>query len=27
MLNVYKEKRGVCERVAGTMQPLEEDQH
>src|ERR1700730_14206261 len=23
MLNVYKAKGGVCERVAGTMQPLE----
>ena len=27
MLNVYKAKGGVCERVAGTMQPLEEDAH
>jgi ketosteroid isomerase-like protein len=27
MLNVYKAKSGACERVAGTMQPLEEDQH
>jgi hypothetical protein len=27
MLNVYKAKGGVCERVAGTMQPLEEDEH
>ena len=26
MLNVYKAKGAVCERVAGTMQPLEEDQ-
>jgi hypothetical protein len=27
MLNVYKAKAGVCERVAGTMHPLDEDQH
>jgi hypothetical protein len=27
MLNVYKAKGGVCESVAGTMQPLEEDEH
>jgi ketosteroid isomerase-like protein len=27
MLNVYKAKGGVCERVAGTMQPLEENEH
>jgi hypothetical protein len=27
MLNVYRTKGGVCERVAGTMQPLEEDEH
>jgi hypothetical protein len=27
MLNVYKAKGGICERVAGTMQPLEEDEH
>jgi len=27
MLNVYKAKGTVCERVAGTMQPLEEDGH
>jgi len=27
MLNVYKARGGVCERVAGTMQPLEEDEH
>lgn len=27
MLNVYKAKGDVCERVAGTMQPLEEDEH
>lgn len=27
MLNVYKANGGVCERVAGTMQPLEEDEH
>lgn len=26
MLNVYKANGGVCESVAGTMQPLEEDQ-
>ena len=26
MLNVYKSKGGVCERVAGTMRPLEEDE-
>lgn len=26
ILNVYKAKGGVCERVAGTMQPLEEEQ-
>ena len=25
MLNVYKAKGDICERVAGTMQPLEED--
>jgi len=25
MLNVYKAKGGVCERVAGTMQPLEDE--
>jgi len=27
MLNVYKVKGTACERVAGTMQPLEEDGH
>jgi hypothetical protein len=27
MLNVYKAKGGVCESVAGTMQPLEEEEH
>jgi hypothetical protein len=27
MLDVYKAKGGVCERVAGTMQPLEQDEH
>lgn len=27
MLNVYKAKGATCERVAGTMQPLEEDEH
>ena len=27
MLNVYKAKGGVCERVAGTMHPLEQDEH
>jgi hypothetical protein len=27
MLNVYRAKGGVCERVAGTMQPLDEDAH
>lgn len=27
MLNVYKAKGGVCESVAGTMQPLEENEH
>jgi hypothetical protein len=27
MLNVYKAKGNVCERVAGTMQPLESDEH
>jgi hypothetical protein len=27
ILNVYKAKDAVCERVAGTMQPLEEDKH
>jgi ketosteroid isomerase-like protein len=27
MLNVYKAKGAACERVAGTMQPLEEDGH
>jgi len=27
MLSVYKAKGGVCESVAGTMQPLEEEEH
>lgn len=27
MLNVYKANGSVCERVAGTMQPLEEGRH
>jgi hypothetical protein len=27
MLNVYKAKGDVCESVAGTMQPLDEDEH
>ena len=27
MLNVYKANGSVCESVAGTMQPLEEDEH
>ena len=27
ILNVYKAKGDVCESVAGTMQPLEEDAH
>ena len=27
MLNVYKANGSVCESVAGTMQPLEEDAH
>jgi len=27
ILNVYKAKGAVCESVAGTMQPLEEDEH
>jgi hypothetical protein len=27
MLNVYKANGSMCERVAGTMQPLEEDEH
>lgn len=27
ILNVYKANGGVCESVAGTMQPLEEDEH
>ena len=27
MLNVYKAKSDVCERVAGTMQPLDADAH
>lgn len=27
ILNVYKANGGVCERVAGTMQPLGEDEH
>jgi len=26
MLNVYKANGGVCESVAGTMQPLEQDE-
>ena len=27
MLSVYKAKGAVCESVAGTMQPLSEDEH
>ena len=27
ILNVYKANGNVCESVAGTMQPLEEDEH